>query len=626
MTGATPPLTDAVRAPRGALAQLRALRVQALRWGGDHGLGSAWVRWALAVAALAALPLLSTDDQVLTYADLFLIYAIAVMGLNLQHGLAGVINLGAGAFLGMGAYAAATVSHHLHWPMPLPVLAAMVVAPLFAVVIGGPALLLSRVHFAMISLYAALLVPVVVEQSSRLTGGIDGLTDLEPLEIAGYRPVGAGLYGVLAAFVLIAYVVSARIARGPWGRAFVAVKEDSVSAAAVGISVQAAKLRAVTLGAVYGVLAGALLVHAWPGNCPSGYAGATCVIAPGYFAFDLSVLLVAAVVIGGPGARLGPLVAAALLVILRWYFDTQNAPAGDWQTVIYGALLIVWTVALPQGLAGVGQLFALPAQRAPERPRGPVVLPPRARPGFAIAAQSVRVAFVGAVVLDGVDFAVEPGQVHAIVGPNGSGKTTLLNCITGMVRPAQGQVVIDGRPCAAVAAHRAHRRARMGLGRTFQTPRVQPQLTVLQNVMQGLFEEARRLRGRSEAGLRQRALGMLTAVGLESVAELPAARLAHGERRLLEVARALVGEPGAVLLDEPAAGLDAGELARLRELLGACRAWGVATVLVEHDLDLVQQVADQVTVLDQGRVVARGTPEAVRSDPAVARAFMGPKR
>jgi ABC-type branched-subunit amino acid transport system ATPase component len=236
------------------------------------------------------------------------------------------------------------------------------------------------------------------------------------------------------------------------------------------------------------------------------------------------------------------------------------------------------------------------------------------------------VAFEGVVVLDGVDLAVEPGQVHAIVGPNGSGKTTLLNCITGTVRPARGEVVIDGRPSPAPPVHRAHRRARLGLGRTFQTPRVQAQLTVLDNVMQGLFMEARRLRGRSEGDLRDRCEAMLAAVGLESTAGLPAARLSHAERRLLEVARALVGEPGAVLLDEPAAGLDALALERLRELLGACRGWGVATVLVEHDLDLVQQVADQVTVLDQGRVVARGAPQAVRSDPAVARAFMGPRR
>jgi ABC-type branched-subunit amino acid transport system ATPase component len=165
----------------------------------------------------------------------------------------------------------------------------------------------------------------------------------------------------------------------------------------------------------------------------------------------------------------------------------------------------------------------------------------------------------------------------------------------------------------------------MGLGRTFQTPRVQPRLTVLDNVMQGLFLEARGLRGRSEAPLRKRALTMLAAVGIEGAAERAAARLAHGERRLLEVARDLVAEPGALLLDEPAAGLDEFELARLRALLSACRGWGLATLLVEHDLDLVYDVADVVTVVDRGAVLARGAPAVVRADAAVVHAFMGPQ-
>lgn len=612
------------------MRRLHAAHAAALRWGARQGLAGPRTAWLLGVAALAALPLLSTDDTVLSYADLFLIDGIAVLGLSLQQGLAGIVSLGPGATVGVGAYTAAILSHHARWPMPLPLLVALAVTPACALLFGGAAVVLGRLHFAMVSLYAALLVPVVAEHGGFLTGGAGGLTDLEPAEVAGWRPVGVTLYLVLAGLLLVAAAMAGYTARGRWGRAFVAVREDDTSASAVGISPTAARLRVVVLAAGYGVASGALFAHAWPGTCPSGYTGATCVISPGSFGIDLSVLLFAAVTIGGRGSRGGPLAALALLVAVRWYFDTHDTISGDWQTVIYGVLLVATVVALPGGVAVLGRLARPAAAPALPPVRSTGTLPSRRRAGKALSVQAVSARFGSAVALDGVDLVVAAGEIHGLVGPNGSGKTTLINCITGVHEVSAGRIALDGRVLPSLSPRRAHRRARLGIARTFQTPRLLPDLDLVENVMQGLFLEARRSpldlvrppRRRSEAALRARAMEVLRSVGLANRAHLPASDLAHGDRRLAEVARALAGDPAVLLLDEPAAGLDADAVEQLRELLVAARGWGPAIVLVDHDLDLVLDVANRVTVLDHGRVVSSGPPDTVAADPAVAAAFM----
>lgn len=625
--------TQAAGRPRWS-TRLDRWRIEQLRRAQSWGLGAPWWRWLGAAASLGLVPLLSRDDTVLQYADLALIYGIAVCGLDVQQGFAGVVNLGPGAAVGVGAYTVAVVSHHLHWPMPLPFAALLAVLLPVAVIFGGAAVTLSRFHFTMLSFYSALLVPVVAGHGGWLTGGDTGLSDVEPLQFGGWRPQGVALYLVLAVVLVVAFVLFTHLAHGRWGRAWVALADDELGAQAAGIAPRPTIFGAVVVGTLFALVAGGLFVSAWPGNC---LPGVPCVIGPNYFGFSLSVLLFAAVVIGGAGSRLGPLAAAVLLVALSWFFDTHDTVPGNWQEVIYGGLLVVAVVALPRGLASVGRLLEIASPPSPPQPVVTPVLPPRARGGAAVTVRGLRVRFGGVVALDGVDLEVPRGEVHALIGPNGSGKTTVINCIAGVVRPLEGEVWLDDERLAPVPPHRAYVRARRGIHRTFQTPRVQARLGVVENVMQGVFRlppagkrhrrrpaDGRRWAGAAEAQRRRRAVVFVGAVGLGHRIGDRAAVLPHGERRLLEVARALVGEPVAVLLDEPAAGLGPEERRALAAVLRACRDWGCAVLLVEHDLDLVLDVADRVTVLDHGRVVCRGTPATVRADPAVAEVFMGP--
>jgi ABC-type branched-subunit amino acid transport system ATPase component len=247
-----------------------------------------------------------------------------------------------------------------------------------------------------------------------------------------------------------------------------------------------------------------------------------------------------------------------------------------------------------------------------------------------IEVDGLDVQFAGLKALDDVSFSFDAGMVCALIGPNGAGKTTLFNAISGYVRPATGAVRLGGRSITGMSAHQV---AARGVRRTFQNGGIFPTLTVLENVLCGLQEAIRNsLPGlalrlpkdrRAEIAATNSAIEMLEKMGLAGLAEREAKELSFGQQRRVEIARALICKPRALLLDEPAVGLSAAERGDLGDTLRALAADGMGVLLVEHVLDLVMAVSDKVVVLNHGRMIAAGTPEQVRNDPAVAEAYLG---
>ncbi|MEN0076793.1 MAG: ATP-binding cassette domain-containing protein, partial [Paracraurococcus sp.] len=353
-------------------------------------------------------------------------------------------------------------------------------------------------------------------------------------------------------------------------------------------------------------------------------------ITPDAFTFDLSLLFFIAVLIGGRGSILGPLLGTLLLTLL----PEVAAPLAAWSTFLYAALLLVIVLAVPGGIASL-----IDARNRRKLPENRAVIPrPELLPALlgqqpqhaGLTLRDIVLSFGGVRAIDGLDLDLRPGEVHALIGPNGSGKTTTLNVISGYYRPETGGMTCDGGP---LPAGDAVGRAARGIARTFQTPRVVGEASVIENVMVGATIEGRAgflealfslpRQRREERMLEDRARQALQAVGLGALADIRADRLQHSELRFMEIARALMLRPAFLMLDEPAAGLSTDEIKRLDQLIRGVSRQGIGVLLVEHHADLIFEICDRITVLNLGKVLAAGTPEEIRSHKEVVSAYLG---
>lgn len=585
-----------------------------------------------ALALAAALPLFSHDPYVLHVATIVGIYVLVAMGLNVLFGCAGQVSLGHGSLVAVGAYTTAVLTVDHGWSFWAAAGPAMAVSTVVGGLMALPALRLSSWHLALITLAFAMVVGSLLTELRDLTGGFAGILGVPVPEVGGVPLTEEQLYWLVLTLVVLATVLVANVLRSRIGRALTGVRDASDAVRAVGAAPVRLKVFAFCLSAALAGLGGALL------------AASRGMVTPDDFPIEFSLFFLLVVIIGGAGHISGPFLGTLAFFVVPEFLDDL----AEWRLLIYAVALLVLIVYVPHGIAGAWEehgprIVARLRAGGRHRPGRPGEVPfagvpaPRPTPltsrpggGLRLRTTDLRRSFGGVHALRGVDLSVEPGTIHALVGPNGCGKTTLLNAVTGLVPPEHGRVLVGGRD---VGGHATERIARLGVGRTFQTPLLLPRLSALENVLLGAYarEEASVVehaltlpRARRETReLRAEAAGYLDFVGLGPQTRSPAGILPHGNQRLLEIARALMTHPRLLLMDEPAAGLSPAELTALDRLLREIRAQDITVVLVEHHIELVAAIADHVTVLDAGTTLVSAEPAVALRDARVLHAYLG---
>ncbi|GGG84280.1 ABC transporter ATP-binding protein [Salipiger pallidus] len=534
------------------------------------------------------------------------VWTILCTGLNLLFGLTGLVSLGQVGFLAIGAYA-----HAIAVQAGLGFWAGLVIATVVSAATGCllavPAVRMAGPFLAMVTIAFAFIIEHLVIEWRGVTGGQNGLMGFDAPNLAGItfgETEIVMLAIVLAGGLLLAY---RRVTASGLGMAMVALRDQDIAASSLGYNPFLTKLVAFAVAAGTAGLAGGL------------FAQLMQFIAPSNFVLSQSILFLFAVIVGGAGTVLGPVVGAAVVVFL----PEALAGLAEYRLLFFGALLVAVLLLAPRGI--VGSIAAvLPRRRSEAKaaPRTEVLrfIAPQTRQG--LEAHDLGITFGGVRAVAGASFSATPGEVTSIIGPNGAGKTTLLNMISGFYVPGTGRITSAGQDIAGWSMHDT---ARLGVARTFQATRLFGSISAEDNVI-AAFPRGRFGAPFGKLGTDDRramALGLLDLVGYTGDSGTPAADLPHVDRRLVEVARALAMRPHALLLDEPAAGLMHGDKMALAGLLRSLADEGIAVVLVEHDMDMVMGISDRILALDAGQPIAFDIPERIRANDKVIAAYLG---
>jgi ABC-type branched-subunit amino acid transport system ATPase component/ABC-type branched-subunit amino acid transport system permease subunit len=577
--------------------------------------------WALLLGVLALLPLLpglSSNGQT---QSLVLILSFAVVGLSLTllTGWAGQISLGHFALLGVGAYSADEALRH-GWGLPLVLLFSGLVTALVALPVGLPALRYRGLFLAVTTLAFAVVAPSWLFRLGILGEKSTG-TGTAPLSKL-WLPVLGTLtskrevyYVALVVLVLVVGALASLRRTGP-GRALLAVRDNEAAASAHGLPPAAVKVIALLMSGFIAGLGGSLWAM---GNGSWRYED---------FDPSLSLVMLGIAIVGGLGSLYGPILAAFLVTGPSALYQPIDTPA--WRAFFSGALLLNVMLFQQGGLAQVVEtlrrrLLQFVENGLPARAFGP---DPDAPP---LVVRDVSIHFGGIRALEAVSLEVGRAEIVGLIGGNGAGKSTLMSCVSGHLSPDGGQIEVFGQ---SVAGLPPEYRSALSMARTFQDARLYPGLTVLETVLVALDRTDRSdtlsslvaapwVRS-SERTKRERALALVARVGLDGREDALVNELSTGMRRLLDVATVMSGQPGLVLLDEPTAGIAQREVEQFAPLLRSLRDdLGCSIVIVEHDMPLLLSLCDRVYCLENGTVIAHGTPDEVRNNPLVIASYLG---
>jgi branched-chain amino acid transport system permease protein len=558
-----------------------------------------------------------------------LVLGLFGIGFDILFGFTGLLSFGQSAFFGTGGFVAAYLTiNGIVTNVMLALVIGTIIGALTGVLVGLIALRRTGIYFAMITVAIAETF-FFVENSplSAFTGGENGLSGVpSPVFNLGFFTwrVGTGLsmYTFLAICFLVGMIIARRIIHSPVGAVFMAIRDNPIRARAVGHAVERYKLLAFTIAAAYAGFAGGLL------GVLQGY------MPPDAFTFDTSGELIMQTMIGGPGFLFGPLAGAAVWLYLRDFLQSGLGLGAAWKLVL-GIIFVLLVCFLRRGvIGGVIDLVRLVRPRRSAVPMGaeplPADAPPKARPlpppGPVLEVRGLTRRFGGLLANNDIDFTVEAGELRGIIGPNGAGKSTFFKMITCEMAPSAGTIRFQGRDITGWDVTDV---CQIGLTKSYQVNQLFTKLTVRQNLAisalaaaRGRFRIDLLRRATHVAGVTDQIAHTLALIGLTGRADVAVGDLAYGEKRRVEIGLALASEPTLLLLDEPLAGMSPQERAETVQLLKRIRV-GRTLIVVEHDMDAIFGLAERITVLCEGRVLADGTPAQIQASKAVQDAYLG---
>lgn len=592
------------------------------------GLHQAWVQpIILGILAILLVEIFQSDPHWLSGISLMAVYAVLTVGLNFAQGQSGLFTMGTAAFMGVGGYSTAYFTVARHWTAVEALLAGVVIAMVVAGLFALLTLRISDIYLAIATLALVQIFTGLVYAYPAITNGVNGITNIPNFAIGGFVADDISKNAIADIAVLTVMGMAASlILSGRLGRAMRAVREDNLAAAGSGVGITRTLLLAFVLSAVYGAVAGSL------------YAHTILFVDPTAFALDLSVTTIAMLVIGGSGSVIGAILGA---FALQWA-SVLLSDFKAFSSLLFGLVVLFGTLVSPLGMTGSAEQVIT---RVPFLRRWLVVSPRSGgTPASTLAvvraevpkngskhgaetvleAVGISKAFGGVKALQEVSITLRPGEIHALIGPNGSGKSTLINVLSGIYHAEEGRVTIGRRQIDSLSVRD---RSSSGLARTYQNGRLFKALTVYENVYIAGDHRSKTpgplgaryadVTGRAWVEL------LIDLVGIGALETVSAEQLGFGNQRRVELARALALDPRFILLDEPAAGLADAEKDALIDLLREIAGMGMGILLVEHSMDVVMRVADVVTVFDFGRMIAHGSPAAIRQDQGVIDAYLG---
>ncbi|MEZ5635721.1 MAG: branched-chain amino acid ABC transporter ATP-binding protein/permease [Burkholderiaceae bacterium] len=576
----------------------------------------------LLIAAIPLVAVLPLPDFWIAQLNYIGLYALVSMGLVLLTGVGGLTSFGQAAFVGIGAYTTAWLTLNTGMSPWLTLFVGLALTTISALVVGFVTLRMSGHYLPLATIAWGLALYYLMGNLDAL-GKYDGLLGLKSLSV-GPVDIGQGrLFFVLCWAMLIAGAVALlNLLDSRPGRAIRSLKGGSQMAEAMGINTFRYKVTIFLIAALFASVAGWLLAHFQRTVNPSA------------FGLKMGIEYLFMAVIGGVGHVWGAIVGAGLVKLLDDYLQVALpaliGTSGSYEVIVLGIAMVLLLKYMPEGL------WSVVARRFPAPPRKvdwqqAADLPVRARPAPGepvLQVDKVRKEFGGLVAVNDISFDIPAGRIVGLIGPNGAGKSTTFNLITGVLGKTSGQVRFRGQDITALPSRAI---SRQGMARTFQHVKMIADMTVLENVALGAYTRGSRgvvasmlrTNAAEERRLMKEAQRQLERIGMGAFLHEQAGNLAMGPQRLMEIARALCCDPALLLLDEPAAGLRHKEKQDLIQVLRQLQGEGMSILLVEHDMDLVMDVCDQLVVMEFGTLLTRGTPAEVQANPAVRAAYLG---